>query len=115
MGKRNVIIELGSLLSAFPIQSYFEHVVRVMDLPSALSEPATHESRFGITSNMTVDLVTRQLNSMTSWIIDEDRGSRLHLTVACLVHLRLRAAWRGIDIRVSNTFVGFYPATVRVH
>ncbi len=70
MGKRNVIIELRISLSSFLNTVLSRTCVRVMDLPSALSESATHESRFGITSNMTVDWVARQLNSITSWIID---------------------------------------------
>lgn len=70
MGKRNVIIELRISLVSFFNTALSRTCVRVMDLPSALSECATHESRLGIISNMTVDWIAKQLNSMTSWIID---------------------------------------------
>lgn len=69
MGKRNVIIELESLCQLSQYILISNICPRVMDHLSALSEPATHERRLGITSNMMVDWFARQLNSMTSWII----------------------------------------------
>lgn len=61
MGKRKVIIELEFLLSVFPIESCLEHCPRHAS-PKRIGGTATHESRFGIISNMMVDWVARQVN-----------------------------------------------------
>lgn len=73
MGKRKVIIELrisSCQLSQYTL--YLGHVSASWILQAHCRDLPTHESRFGITSNMTVDWVARELNSIISWRIDGD-------------------------------------------